>query len=569
MLSLMRFRRAAIPAIVFAALIIVWLFWNRPQRVDMAGYVPADSLAFLEVNDLPGIAQGIVSTDAWRTLSKLADANLHLPGGSWPLSIARWTGIGPTEAVLLARSQFAVSVIGFEQGDAGPALPVKPVSALVIETHTSQFRMRSVFERQIAQFAQRLFGKPQLQHKTVDGVDFLEWSSPDGAHQVVTAFVGTAVIIGNDERPVRACIAVRNGEQASLASTELLNKMRGGAATGDAPLFGFLSSTGLRSLLPYLFGQSSASTNLPQILARVAASLAQGIAWSPRFLEGAVEDRYLCLLADGVAPQLKDGVLPERRVTLRFTDLLPPDTNSFTQYNLRQPDEAWRGLNTAVSLHADAVSSLIARQALAGVLKNYGIDDADTFLRSVGPEIATVRLNENGAPLVIAETFDASALRKLMNARLGGHPSTERIGDAEMSVSRDLERRAASFTGNDLVIGLVDDVRRCLQARAQSHSLAANDSFQKAQILLNPSIRNTAITFTSDENAAGSFVLLFSENRTVALSGKAAALSEAGKRLPYAVTVTQLGENAFHRTTRSSFGLLGNLIVQFAPGDLQ
>jgi hypothetical protein len=569
MLSLMRFRRTTILAIIFAALIIVWLFWNRPQRVDMAGYVPADSLAFLEVNDLPGVAQGIVSTDAWRALSKLSDASLQLPGRSWPLSIARWTGIGPTEAVLIARSQFAISVIGFEQGDAGPALPVKPVSALVIETHTSQFRMRPVFERRIAQFAHRLFGKPQLQHKTVDGVDFLEWSSPDGDRQVVTAFVDTAVIIGNDERPVRTCIAVRNGEQASLASTELLNTMRASVAMSDAPLFGFLSSTGLRSLLPYLFGPSSASTNLPLILARVAASLAKGVAWSPRFLDGTVEDRYLCLLADGVATQLHDSVVPEHRATLRFTDFLPPNTNSFTQYNLRRPDEAWRGLNTAVSLHADAVSALIARQALAGVLKNYGIDDADTFLRSVGPEIATVRLNESSAPLVIAETFDASMLGKLMDARLGAHPSIERIGDAEMSVSKDPERRAASFTRNELVIGLVDDVRRCLQARAQLHSLAANDSFQKAQSLLNLSIRNSAITFTSDENAAGAFVLLFSGNRTAALSGKAAALNEASKRLPYAVTVTQLDDNAFHRTTRSSFGLLGTLIVQFTPGDLQ
>src|ERR1700746_3395743 len=110
----MRHKRLGILVVLVAASVIAWLLWNRPRRVDMAAYVPADALAFVEVNDVPAIVDGIVGSDAWKILSGPAAANLNLSHRSSLITLARWTGVGSTEIVLLARSQVAVALMGFE-----------------------------------------------------------------------------------------------------------------------------------------------------------------------------------------------------------------------------------------------------------------------------------------------------------------------------------------------------------------------------------------------------------------------------------------------------------------------
>src|SRR5438132_3359880 len=144
----MRLPRSFIFIISLCALIGGWLFWNWPRRADMSAYVPADSLAFVEADDLSAVAEGIVNTEAWKAISGPADASLKLPNSRW-VNFARWTGIGSTEGVVLARSQFAISWMSVSQNENGNAVQVKPIGAIVVETHTSQFRMRPIFEKRI------------------------------------------------------------------------------------------------------------------------------------------------------------------------------------------------------------------------------------------------------------------------------------------------------------------------------------------------------------------------------------------------------------------------------------
>ncbi|HXM36815.1 MAG TPA: hypothetical protein VN920_16585, partial [Pyrinomonadaceae bacterium] len=50
--------------LVLPLLIATWLWWNHPKKVDMAAYVPADSLLYLESNSLADIAGALMETDA-------------------------------------------------------------------------------------------------------------------------------------------------------------------------------------------------------------------------------------------------------------------------------------------------------------------------------------------------------------------------------------------------------------------------------------------------------------------------------------------------------------------------
>jgi hypothetical protein len=98
-------RQLLLPIIALLFLAGLWLYWWRPQRVDMTAYVPADSIVYLEADSLPEIASGIVKTDAWKTLAPLAGITKSTGEVGWLSRFAARTGIGPAEVVVLARAQ--------------------------------------------------------------------------------------------------------------------------------------------------------------------------------------------------------------------------------------------------------------------------------------------------------------------------------------------------------------------------------------------------------------------------------------------------------------------------------
>ena len=204
-----------------------WVYWNRTSKADMSGYVPDDALAFIEASDLVALANGVTATEAWRSLAQPLGVPAELIPHRWSIGLARWTGIGSTEAVLLARSQCAVVFApAAHTTESGTTLTIKPLAALIIETHTSQRRMRPVVERHVHQFAQRSFGDGGVTRKQIDGVEFAEWKSADNTRRLVLAVVDTVVIVGNDESVVLSCIDVQARPAPSLATNHQLQTMK-------------------------------------------------------------------------------------------------------------------------------------------------------------------------------------------------------------------------------------------------------------------------------------------------------------------------------------------------------
>lgn len=220
-------RAKSLLALLVIAFVVGWLYWNRAARTDMATYAPADCLAFVEANDLTEVAQGIEGTQAWKALAGPVGARSGFLPNRWLIRLARWTGLGSTQAVLLARSQVAIVFTGAEASQAGPTLTIKPLATLVIETHTTPRRMRPTIEQHIEELARRAYGQPLLSRKQIDGVDLSEWSSPDGARHIVAAFAETVAIIGNDEPSVLHCLeAHRESAPHLLVKSSLMTCAR-------------------------------------------------------------------------------------------------------------------------------------------------------------------------------------------------------------------------------------------------------------------------------------------------------------------------------------------------------
>lgn len=568
--------RFLLPILALLVVAVWWLWWNQPQRVDMAAYVPADSLLYIEANNLPDIVSGIVSTDAWKALAPPAGLSSSLSGIRWLSRAAAWTGIGSADAVVFSRAQIAVTVLALDAAEAGDTLKIKPRAALVIESHTSEARTRHAVEKRVGDFAHRAYGEPQVKRRESDGIQFITWSTKTGERQIVAAVIDTVAVIGNDEAAVRACLSVRRGERPSLMGNKQLEEMRKRLGSSEAVAFGYVSPTGAAKISEVAAtayaaqfssdtqAQSFAASMFPQLVPKILGSAG----WSTRFVDGVVEDRYFLALQNGLASRLQEPLAATEHRTLSASELLPAETYSITSYNYRDPEAAWRGLNTAISSQLGILGEVFVPRLLEGAFKPYGIDEPGHFLRSIGPEIVTARINDRGAStVIIVAVRDEKSLRELINKRLGANTRSERVGDAELIIAKDAQRGAASFTDGHLVMGSAENVRRCLLARKEAKTLSTAEAFkrsasQQATAPNSPSV----MTYTNDGMPARAFISAVVAQRVARERNiNHTELERALDRLSYAASETRLNEDGFERKTHSSFGQLGVLTTQFAP----
>ncbi|HEV2882539.1 MAG TPA: hypothetical protein VGX24_14765 [Pyrinomonadaceae bacterium] len=575
-------QRIALSIIALLVLLAAWVWWNRPETVDMSAYVPAETLIYLEANSLPDIVTGLTSTDAWQSLAPPAGLSPNFGKVGWLSRLSAWSGIGSAETVVFSRTQAAVAVLGFDVTDESSTVrDIKPRIALVAETHTGARRVQAAITKLVGNYARRKYGEPSIQQQDAGATTVITWTTPDGKRKIIAAISESVAIVGNDEETVRACLAVRRGERASLADDAQLAEMRLRMNANASLAFGYVSPAGARRLLEtaamIYFGQlpsdpnaqSAAAILIPQLAGRILG----GAAWSSRIAEGAVVDNYYFNLQNELAARLQTSLATSGERKLRAADLLPADTNQLTIYNYREPEAAWRGLNAAISSQLEiTIAPFVGRfldELLVESLKPFGVDAPHDFLRAAGAEIATVRLDDEGESLLlIASIRDREALQSLVRKRLGAGAKSLRVGDAEMLVAADGERGAASFVGDYLIMGGADDVRRCLQERAASRTLGAAGAFQQAARFAPANDASNVVTYTNDYHPARRFISFISRQSGARSSSStppnAATLQRSLSALPYAFSETRLVEGGFEKTTRSTFGQFGGLVVQLA-----
>jgi hypothetical protein len=572
MRRLIKFRRIAVLLVV---IIVVgsgaWLYWNRVAPSDLAVWAPADSLAYVEVNDLSALAEGVQETQAWKSLGPLLGAPSQLATSKSLVRIARWTGIGSADAVMFARAQAAVVFSGAEGTQDGSTLVIKPLLTLIIETHTSQRRMRGAIENHLEQMARDDFGNPTLIRKQTAGIELEEWQSEDGARKIVVAFVETTVIVANDEASVLRAIEAGTGKRPSLKNQTELDQLRRGTDSPKPALFGFVTQAGVKSLIQaYALkteggsGVSSDSITKARLLADIFGGIVKHLAWTARFTESAVEDRFLVGLAPGVTDRLRASMPPDRAPDLAQLPFVPPDVHSVSLYAFHDSAAVWSDLSAVIASHADIVGAIAARPVMKGLLSSYGIGDAEMFTRGIGTHLQTLRAEEGNPAVLIADVFDRSTIEKAIAPRFGTNPRKEKFEDADLLVAAD--NWTAAFYQNNFLIGPGDPVRRCLQARTKGESVSSTQSFRQAQRFVDVSQPLTVLTFTKDSRAAVSFVDAFSHQSRSAFSTNAAAIAQASQSLPLAMSAVVIKEGRLEWTSRSSFGIGGAIATELLSG---
>ena len=555
--------------IVLLALFLIagWLWWVRPTKVDMAAYAPATSLLYLESNRPLAVADAVIGTDAWKIIDKATGTRTNPHPQPWLESFIGWTGIGPVKSVILARSQIAVVVTDLGTVEDGETLKVKPEGAILIETHTSERRIRPAVEDALRQLAELTYGRAVYRRTTIEGFEFLEWVAPDETRQIVATTIGSLVIVGNSEQAVRSCLGVALKRSASLKEDPGLSRMRVQLAGDRSLTFGYVPSVNTARLLsvgvPLIMGRAPGDSDFQRLITTNAAKVLGDLGWSSHAFKNGIEDKYLISLQPSVVARLKPDFVRAGN-TSQAHRRLPERVHSVTYYRFSNPAAVWQDLRGVASSQMDVLSAVVVGSLLKSALLSYGIDEPEAFLGTVNGDLLTLRLDPSGErTMMIAGVRDQEALRAIVKNRLGPNLRSDRVGEVE--ILEDSKGTLTVILNKDFVaLGSPSDVRRYFEDTKLNGIMIKGDQPSRITSLVPLSSSANVVSYTDDSDRVGSFISTVLSTKGVQSSGSGEIESLVAE-LPYSATETTLGERGIERVTKSPLGQFSALLPLLIP----
>ncbi len=546
-----------------------WLWWVKPRQVDMAAYAPSNSLLYLEANSPAKIAQALQNTDAWKLVDDLAGTQRSPLQSSWIQHFVAWTGIGPVESVILARSQVAVVVTDLGATEDTDTLRIRPEGALIIETKTSERRIRPVVDNAARKLAELTYGKADLRSTNIDGLDFNEWVSPDGTRQIVVVVAGSLVVIGNTRRAVQSCLAVRQGRAPSLKEDAELSRIRFELRGNDALTFGYVPPGNSPKLLsigvPLLMGRAPVNSEFQRLVTSGASKVFGSLGWTSRPYKTGIEDRFLISLQPQVLARLKPA-FTSGKVSTEMERVVPADISSITFYKFENPISVWQTMKSSISSQIDALSSVVFTSLFNSSLRSYGIDDPESFLSMISAEIITFRQDQNAErSLLVARVRDEAKLRAVLAKTMRLRSTKSSTSEVEILVNNDGES-AASFVKDFIVMGSPPDVLKYAQILNTGVSNLEPDKLKRVTMFAPLTSSANILTYTDDSDRVRNFF-------SAALAAQRLApaprnrMDQLLNQLPYAATETTLGERGIERTTVSPMGQFSTLLPLLIPAN--
>jgi hypothetical protein len=554
-------------AVLVVVVVAGWLWWVRPGRVDMATYAPANSLLYLESNRPLEVVEAITGTDAWKSVNNVVGPLMTPPQNNWVQAFVGRTGLGPVQSVVLARAQLAVVVTDLRTTEEGETLKLAPEGAVIIETHTAEWRIRGLVEQALKKLAEAAYGQPTFRRTMIDGVEFVEWTAPQGSRQIVAAIVGTLAIVGNTEQAVQNCLRVSLRRGPSLKDDPELHRTRRQLAGERALAFGYVPAGNSARLLsvgvPLMMGRAPGDSEFQRLLTTGAAKVFGSVAWGSQPFRTGIEDRYLISLQPSIIGRLKPNFV-SNKTNSQLQQVLPADVYSVTYYKFDNPLETWQSMKTAVSSQIDALSAIVFSSLLKSALLSYGIEEPEKFLGAVNGNLLTARLQPSGErSMLIAGVRDRASLREMVVKTMGPNMQSHRLAEAEILEDSQGEL-AASFMNDFLVMGSPADVRGYAENAKVKGMMVNEETLGRMTFFVPFSSHANVVTYTNDRDRVRNFV-----SAIMAAKGAppvaADRIEQVLAALPYSATETTLGEQGFQRTTRSPLGQFSTLLPLLMP----
>lgn len=550
-------RTSLVLLLLFVLIAAAWLWFNRPTPVDLARYAPADSLLYVELNNPSEVARAIQQTDVWKVAAPFTHSK---PSSSNKLALmAARAGIGPIDAVVFARAQLALVVVGLNAAEQDDTLRVKPEFAVIAETHTSGWRTKPAVISAVKQLAGFVYGASNCTERSADA-EYVECSVAGGERKIVGAVDGTLVVVGNTENAVRTCLEAKRGTRPNLLSDPELVRVRMGLVSDQTLGFGYVSASNSAKLFswaaPLLMRAGPGNRQLEQLFAVSAGKILRGVAWTAVSTGGGIEDRYLFSLEPEVVARLQ----PAFEMIQRDEDvwkLVPEDFESLTIYRSKEPAIAWRSLDSAVAMKLDALPAVLFGTLLKSSLTPYGISDPKEALTTLAPPLLTLRPSAavEGSVLV-ARVTDEARLRRSLAREVFRDNNGQIVQGIQAELDPELEFSAV-FSDGYVLLGRTENMQPCLAALRRSDAMNADSKIKQASQESSAAI----VTYANDQMRLRNFIstLVMLQGRRLSAE-ETAGLQNSLRDYTFSSTETRLGSTGIERKTRSAFGQFSTLI---------
>ena len=507
--------------LTFAAFLLIFLASCGSSPTDVRTLVPADSLAYLESNDLGVLARSVTSAPSLKRLLRSEPDTSFLNG---------------IKAV--------IAVTGFETSsepaaDDQAVLSLQPKFVFIAETNAWNYQAVRFTEEKLGEFVnERYGGGVELEVAEKHDGRFFTWTADDG-RRAFALVQGSVIFFGNDETAIEKCLAVKRGEAESLV------RSLPPTAT-DAIAAGFVSTDGVAQISNIAGIQLAMSageeTEVQSFIARVLPEMIRGtvkdISWTATAAETGIKDRLVITGDAETAATLNRTMAPAGNFDVSMLQFVPAAASSVTRYNLKDPPSAWQSVVAASRKSTDRLSGELIAAFSASLFEPYGIEDPDNFLAAVGGDILTAKMSDDADPVVIAKIRDLEKLKKGIAKEIDLAKSPEKIGDAEVRRSADGDTMAA-IIGSVVILGNAGDVEKCLAARGSGGFSEPRFAASDAPIT----------TYGVDTATAGRLAGLFQDVN----DADAAAVSTF-------IVETRFNEKGMERVTVSDLGLIGTIL---------
>ena len=545
----------------------------------MVRYIPAEALAFLEIDSLADLADGLTSTNAWREIGSALSLSSQLRKMGFFADLMGRTGLGPDEAVLVGRAQYAIAITGVEsqagENEEGPYLHLKPDFALIIESHLKPQAASRLVQDRASLIAQKIYGDTVVED-TDDyrGSQLLIFHGAESNRRLLVSSYGSVIVLANQDTAMKACLDAIAGRAGSLAEDSTLKEMRPNV-DHDSTVVGYVTASGVRKLFeiwPALIAGGSAEpgtvSSFTDLLQHISEQAAEGLLYALEFKDGGVTEKYLTVLRPQVAEALAETLKPASEASLQVLALIPQSIERLTLLEIDSVGDSPERILKQLSPNLDLVAGVALREFVISLRKEYGLEAGDSLGDAVADEIAFVNFGEGGpSAMLIPANQKAklwSAAEKYLKQK-GSTIANETTDGIEIMVSSHDDRRAAAFIGDCLVLATRDQILKI----AETHSNGAGIDLDKRLmgILSKRSAGTSVISYRPQVQDAGPFLLAISKLTRVTDGSRELlerdSVRRAIERLPRSASYTQFRDYGVYVEAKSavgSFTLLSSLV---------
>ncbi len=527
-IGVFNFRLTSVSICVYLWMILLTSCGSKTP--DLRALIPADSLVYLESNDLGAVMKAITDRPAFREAAKTVPDFSALNG-----------------------VKLAVAVTGFETKeqpvtDENSVLSFQPRFVAILDTNAWNFQALAFTEHKLGEFINQVYGGEVLL-ETSDKHDgrYFVWTANDG-RKAFALVQGSIVYFGNDETVIEKSLAVKRGEADAISKNPKITN-------GDRLAFGYVSPDGVAQIANIIgIKYASEASDEPEVQSAVSGLLPQllrnslrEVSWTATKSDDGIVDSYSISLDPETASVFKETLVSSGRPHSGDVRLDLDSASSVTRYDLRDPRLAWRSIVLAAGKSTNSTGRMLINALSDGIFEPYGIDDAEKFLSSVESEIFTIRLDEGGQNVVLSATardfpvFEQSVAKELNVSSSEGKTLSDqfvrRSSDGELMLNVESEH---------ILLGDAESVAKVHNGLAET-SHPTKHPFASRMFASNA----IAASIGLDTSSARKIASIISDSETESVINS------------YYFTETSFNGNKFERSTVSDFGFIGWIITQF------